>query len=61
MNTFNILVNGKDIITEITSDKLEGTSVSIFGSLFTNRVRKGTSVEKLPLRPKIVLFTGSTP
>ena len=27
------------------TDKFEGTSVSIFGSLLANRVKKGTSVE----------------
>ena len=42
-------------------ERFEGTSVSIFGNLFTNRVKKGTSVEKLELNPKIVLFTDSWP
>jgi hypothetical protein len=36
MNTFNILVNGKDIITEITSDKLEGTLQIVRGLVWTS-------------------------
>ena len=42
-------------------DRLEGTSVSMLGSLFANRVKKGTSVLKLPFKPKMVLLTGSAP
>jgi hypothetical protein len=40
-------------------DRLEGASVSMFGNLFTNLVKKGTSVEKLVFKPTIVLFTDS--
>ena len=43
------------------TDKFDGTSVSIFGNLLARRVKKGTSVEKLPLIPKIELFIGSVP
>ena len=37
------------------------TSVSMFGSLLTIRVRNGTSVEKVELIPSMVLLTGSSP
>ena len=41
------------------TDKLEGTSVSIFGSLLTKRVKNGSSVEKFPFIPKMVLLMDS--
>ncbi len=47
--------------TSARTETLEGTSVSIFGNLFTILVKKGTSVEKFEFKPKIVLFTGSIP
>jgi hypothetical protein len=34
------------------TERLDGTSVSIFGNLFTKRVKNGTSVEKFELNPK---------
>src|SRR6476620_9838059 len=43
------------------NEKFEGTSVSMFGSLLTHRVKNGSSVEKLVLIPKIELFTDSCP
>jgi hypothetical protein len=36
MNTFNISVNGKDIVTEISSEKLEGTLNLIRGLVWTS-------------------------
>jgi hypothetical protein len=36
MNTYNILVDGKNIITEITSDKLEGTLNIVRGLVWTS-------------------------
>ena len=39
----------------------KGTFVLIVGNLFTKRVNKGISVEKLVLKPIMVLFTGSVP
>lgn len=36
MNTYNILVDGKNIITEITSDKLEGTLKIVRGLVWTS-------------------------
>ena len=47
--------------TSPLKDKLEGTSVSMFGNLLANRVRNGISVLKLPFSPKMVLLTGSMP
>ena len=43
------------------SEKFEGTSVSIFGSLLISLVSKGISLEKLPSNPTIVLLIGSVP
>ena len=43
------------------TEKLDSTSVSMLGNLFTIRVKNGTSLEKFPLKPKIVLLIGSVP
>ena len=54
-------VSGFKNATSPRNERLEGASVSMFGNLFTKRVKNGTSVEKLVLNPKIVLFTDSCP
>ena len=41
------------------NENTDSTSVSMFGSLLTNRVKKGTSVEKFAFTPNIELFIGS--
>ena len=36
MNTFNIIVDGKNIITDIASDKLKGTLQIVRGLVWTS-------------------------
>ena len=52
-------VSGFKKATSPLTERFEGASVSILGNLFTNLVKKGNSVEKLVLNPKMVLFTDS--
>jgi hypothetical protein len=40
-------VSGLKKATSPRTERLDGTSVSIFGNLFTKRVKNGTSVENL--------------
>ena len=49
------------LATSPRKDICDGAVVSMVGSLLINRVKKGTSVEKLVLNPIMVLFTGSVP
>ena len=57
-----LLPGGRKIVGVWQENEIvEGTSVSKLGNLLTSRVRKGTSVEKLVLKPKIELFTDSCP